>query len=85
MRSLSMLILAEQRKERREMYFADLLLTTLHYVSHGGDQFPRINDVFPPYMRRSERATTSEDQQRILVNRWKKKKEARTLHECKPV
>lgn len=76
-----MLILAEQRKERREAYFADLLLTTLHYASRGNDRFPSIHDVFPPYLRRSELAMTNEDQQRMLINRWMKNKGARRRRE----
>lgn len=76
-----MLILAEQRKERREAYFADLMLTTLHYASHGNDHFPSIHDVFPPYLRRSEQAMTGVDARRALVNRWKKDKEARKRRE----
>ena len=80
-RSLAMLILADLRKERREAYFADLLLTTLHYASHGNDHFPPIGDVFPPYLPRSERAMSGADTQRMLVNRWKKHKEARERHE----
>ena len=82
---LEMLLIAERKRENREGYFADLLLTTLHYVSNGYDTFPSIHDVFPPYMRRSDLAMTNEDQQRMLVNRWRKKKEARTLHECNTV
>ena len=79
--ALEMLIIADRRKECREGYFADLLLTTLHYISRGSDTYPSIHDVFPTYMRRSDRGMTNEAQQRMLVNQWKKKREARTRHE----